>query len=216
MGSDQQHLLRGVKKLSQAGVRFDKGAVLYVDPFGLLSEAGDATYILLTHAHHDHYSPADIRKVVKADTVFVVPPDLAGQIREEFGEVKIKEVAPGDILSLGRNGVEVLPAYNLDKPFHPRENNWVGYILRTDDGSYYLPGDTDVTPEFLQADADVFFVPIGGTYTMDVEQAAAAINQIRPKLVVPFHYGDLEGVGRREDGERFLSLLDEGIAGIIL
>lgn len=213
--SDQSNLLRGVKKLSQSGVRLEKDAVIYADPYGLLTEARDADYILFTHSHFDHYSQEAVAKVIQTGTVFVATADLVEQLERDFPGHKIKEVAPGDILSLGSICVEVLPAYNIDKSFHPRGNNWVGYIIRTDDGSYYLPGDTDVTPEFLEAEADVFFVPIGGVYTMDLEQAAEAINKIKPKLVIPFHYGDVEGVGAREDGERFLALL-EGVQGIVL
>ncbi|MBQ3077280.1 MAG: MBL fold metallo-hydrolase [Clostridia bacterium] len=213
--TDYTVLLRGVKKLKQAGVRLEKEHVIYIDPFQLITEPHDADYVLITHAHHDHYSPDDLRRVLKEDTVFVATADVADKLAADFGDKKVHIVAPGDMLSIGAAAVDVLPSYNLGKPFHPRENNWVGYIVRTGDGSYYLPGDCDVTPEFLAADADVFFVPIGGTYTMDLEQAAEAVNQARPKLVIPFHYGDLEGVGVREDGERFLALLKD-VEGVVL
>ena len=215
MMADKMALLRGVKKLKQAGVRLEKECVIYVDPFNLLTDAGDAACILITHAHSDHYSPDDIRRVMREDTTFVAPGDVCEKLAVDFPGAKLREVAPGDMLSFCGIGIEVLPAYNVGKPFHPKENGWVGYIIRTGDGSYYLPGDCDVTPEFLEVDADVVFVPIGGTYTMDVEQAAQAINQIRPKLAIPFHFGDVEGVGVREDGDRFLSLLD-GVEGILL
>lgn len=137
----------------------------------------------------------------------VAPHDVCEKLAVDFPGARLREVAAGDMLSFCGIGIEVLPSYNVGKPYHPKENGWVGYIIRTGDGAYYLPGDCDVTPEFLEADADVVFVPIGGTYTMDVEQAAQAINQMKPKLVIPFHFGDVEGVGVREDGERFLSCL---------
>ena len=213
--SDKMTLLRGVKKLKQAGVRLEKECVIYVDPFNLLTDTGDAACILITHAHYDHYSPDDIRRVMRDDTTFVAPHDVCEKLAVDFPGAKLREVAAGDILSFCGIGIEVLPSYNVGKPYHPKENGWVGYIIRTGDGAYYLPGDCDVTPEFLEADADVVFVPIGGTYTMDVEQAAQAVNQMRPELVIPFHFGDVEGVGVREDGERFLSLLD-GVEGILL
>ena len=52
--SDKMTLLRGVKKLKQAGVRLEKECVIYVDPFNLLTDTGDAACILITHAHYDH------------------------------------------------------------------------------------------------------------------------------------------------------------------
>ena len=48
---------------------------------------------------------------------------------------------------------------------------------------------------------DVAFVPIGGTYTMDVDEAAGFVKAFAPKLAVPFHYGFV--VGSAGDGERF-------------
>ncbi len=199
--------LSGVSRFKQACIRFDKGFVVYVDPFGIEGEAKDADYIFITHTHHDHYSVEDIKKVAKDETVFVAPADVAALLGDDLGVTKIKVVGPLDILSLGSMCVEVIPSYNTDKNFHPKENGWVGYVLRMDDGSYYIPGDTDATDEFTAADADVFFVPIGGTYTMNIEEAAAAVNKAAPKIAVPMHYGDLEGVGTKQDGEKFIALL---------
>ncbi|MBQ3391127.1 MAG: MBL fold metallo-hydrolase [Clostridia bacterium] len=213
--TEKETLLRGVKKLRQAGVRLEKECVIYADPFNLLTPTNDAACILITHAHYDHYSPEDIRRVMREDTTFVAPKDVCALLAGEFPQAKLIEVAPGDMLSFGGVGIEVLPSYNIGKPFHPQSKGWVGYIVRTADGSYYLPGDCDATPEFLSAEADVFFVPIGGTYTMNVEEAADAVNRAKPRLAIPFHFGDVEKVGSREDGERFLSLLD-GVEGILL
>ncbi len=199
--------LAGIKRLKHAGVRLDKGDVIYVDPYGVLTDSHDADYIFITHAHYDHYSPDDIKRIFKEDTVFVAPVEVAAKLAEGYGTAKTKIVEPGDILSLGSLCVEVLPAYNLGKQFHPKEMGCVGYILRCDDGSYYFPGDIDAIPEFLAADADVFFVPIGGTYTMNPGEAAAAVEQTTAKIAIPYHYGDIDGIGKRGDGALFISLL---------
>ncbi|HWP79079.1 MAG TPA: MBL fold metallo-hydrolase [Candidatus Acidoferrum sp.] len=214
MAADGKYLA-GIKRLKHSGVRLDKGDVIYVDPYGVLTDSHDADFVFITHIHYDHYSPEDIKRIFKEDTVFVAPAEVAAKLTEAFSSAKIKIVESGDILSLGSLCVEVLPAYNIGKQFHPKEKGCVGYILRCDDGSYYFPGDIDAIPEFLAADADVFFVPIGGTYTMNPEEAAAAVEKTSAKIAIPYHYGDIEGIGKRSDGAHFISLL-KNVKGVEL
>ena len=54
-------------------------------------------------------------------------------------------------------------------------------------------GDTDRTPETDQVKADICFVPIGGTYTMDVAEAIEYINDLHPQVAIPIHYGSITG-----------------------
>ena len=65
----------------------------------------------------------------------------------------------------------------MDKPFHPKENGWVGYIIELDGIRYYIAGDTDITEESKKVKCDVAFVPVGGTFTMDYKEAANLINE---------------------------------------
>ena len=109
---------------------------------------------------------------------------------------------------------ETIPAYNVNKKFHPKENNWAGYIIEIDRTRYYIAGDTDINEENLKVKCDVAFVPVGGTYTMDYKEAAEFVNRIHPKIAVPIHYGSI--VGTIQDAEEFINLLDENIEGKIL
>jgi len=52
--------------------------------------------------------------------------------------------------------------------------------------------------------ADVAFLPVGGTYTMDAEEAAKAAEDIKPKVAVPMHWGTI--VGSEKDARKFESL----------
>ena len=53
----------------------------------------------------------------------------------------------------------------------------------------YHAGDTDLIPEMGQlGPVDMAMLPMGGTFTMDVDQALRAIEVIRPKLAIPMHY----------------------------
>mgnify|MGYP002917541086 FL=1 len=109
---------------------------------------------------------------------------------------------------------ETIPAYNTNKTFHPKENDWVGYIITLDGIIYYIAGDTDITEENRKVKCDVAFVPVGGTYTMDFKEAASLINEIKPKIAIPIHYGSI--VGTEQDAIDFIRLLHPEIKGIIL
>ena len=108
----------------------------------------------------------------------------------------------------------MLRPYNVNKQFHQKDNQWVGYIIEIDKTRYYIAGDTDLTPENKQVNCDVAFIPVGGTYTMNYTEAAELVNAIKPKIVVPTHYGDI--VGEKDDGEKFKKLLNGNIQCEIL
>lgn len=176
--------------------------VIYIDPFQMKEEPKDADFVLITHDHYDHFSPEDIGKVSKADTILVVPEKMAAKAREVSGMVrKIETVKPSVYREMGGLEFETVPAYNTLKPFHPKSAEWVGYILRIDGKRIYIAGDTDATKEAKAVKCDIALVPIGGTYTMDAKKAAELINTIRPDVAIPVHYGHI--VGKPGDGEVF-------------
>lgn len=176
--------------------------VIYIDPFQMKEEPRDADFVLITHDHYDHFSPEDIGKVSKAETILVVPEKMAAKAREVCGMVgKIETVKPSVYREMGGLEFETVPAYNTLKPFHPKSAEWVGYILRIDGKRIYIAGDTDATKEAKAVKCDIALVPIGGTYTMDAKKAAELINTIRPDVAIPVHYGHI--VGKPGDGEVF-------------
>ena len=181
------------------------GAVCYVDPYLPKEAPHDADLILVTHSHHDHFSPDDIKRVAKANTRFVAPRGMELELSEALF------VSPGETCCpLPSISVEAVPAYNVGKKFHPRANGWVGYIITTHDGTtVYVAGDTDDLPENRALACDIALVPVGGTYTMTAEEAAVFVNALQPKVAIPEHYGS--GVGSKGDGKRFAKLVDPGI-----
>ena len=104
---------------------------------------------------------------------------------------------------------QTIPAYNVNKQFHPKANEWVGYVLKIEGITYYIAGDTDITEENKKVKCDVAFVPVGGTFTMDYKEAAELINEIKPKIAVPTHYGSI--VGEKSDGISFSKLVSPEI-----
>ena len=110
--------------------------------------------------------------------------------------------------------MKTIPAYNTNKNFHPKNNNWVGYVVTINETSYLVAGDTDATNELAAEKPDVLIIPIGGTYTMTATEAAELANKVSPKVVIPSHYNSI--VGDKTDEQTFLSLLDKNITCKIL
>ncbi|MCR5031939.1 MAG: MBL fold metallo-hydrolase, partial [Lachnospiraceae bacterium] len=148
-------------------------------------------------------------------TTLVVPEKCFKKAQEKAGKVKkIETVMPGETLTVAGITLETVPAYNILKPFHPKSNAWVGYILNTSHGRIYVAGDTDATEELKKVQCDIALIPVGGTYTMDAKKAAEAVNIMKPKVAIPVHYGTI--VGKESDADTFAGLLDLSIQVEIL
>lgn len=208
-------MLEKIQVLCHSSIRFDKEKIIYFDPFKIEKNYNDANYIFITHDHYDHYSEEDIDKVIKEDTILIAPEGLLEKMQKHgYKNNNIITVKPNNQYSEKGIKFETMPAYNINKQFHPKENEWVGYVLELNNINYYITGDTDITEENRKVKCDVAFVPVGGTYTMDYKEAAQLINEIKPKVAVPIHYGSV--VGTKQDAENFIKMLLPIIEGKIL
>ena len=185
--------------LGHASMRIEGEKVIYVDPWKLKDDLPPADIILITHSHYDHCSREDVDRIRREDTVIFAPPDCAEELPSDF-----RKVFPGWEEKVEGVSLKALPSYNLKKPFHPRSNQWVGYLITMGGETIYQAGDTDYISEMEEIKADVAIVPVGGTYTMDAAAAAAAVNRIEPKLAIPIHFGSV--VGSVRDAEEFQKL----------
>lgn len=196
---------------TRSSIKITGSKTVYFDPLELKGAPKDADIIFVTHVHYDHFSPEDISKVMKDDTKVVVPTSMLEVVKEKCPEVKsLYGILPGQTGECEGVKYEGIPAYNVGKAFHPKENNWLGYIVEMDGKTYYAMGDTDVTPEAEAVDVDVIFVPVGGKYTMDADEAAEFINQKPRGLVVPIHYAEQKAC------DRFVSLLKPEVKAKLL
>jgi len=190
--------LDNIHWLGHACIKITGNTVIYIDPYHISSQE-PADFILITHEHYDHLSTKDIQKIRTDNTVIVTPEKNAGQFVGEVHGVK-----PGDRLDFDTVSVDVVPAYNINKHYHPKDRQYVGYIISVEGIRLYHAGDTDVIPEMKMIKADVAFLPVGGTYTMNAQEAAEAAEIIQPKLAIPIHWGSVAGY--RTDAERFCRL----------
>lgn len=189
-------MLDKIFRLNHDCFRIESDVVIYTDPFHIPDGLPAADLVLISHEHFDHCSPEDLAKIAKADTVYLAPEDCRGKVKGEFLAVK-----PGDKLEAKGVAIEVVPAYNTDKDFHPRQAGHVGYLFTTGGKRIYFAGDTDRIPEMKQIECDIALLPVSGTYVMTAEEAVEAARDIAPEVVIPMHYGDI--VGTEADAERF-------------
>ena len=208
-------MIEDIEVLYHSSIRISKNKIIYIDPFKIDKNYNDADIVFITHDHFDHYSEEDIDKVINENTTIIIPEELLTKIlRKGINKNAVITVESNKEYMVQGIKFETIPAYNTNKTFHPKENDWVGYIITLDGIRYYIAGDTDITEENRKVKCDVAFVPVGGTYTMNFKEAAQLINEIQPKIAVPIHYGSV--VGTKQDATDFIKLLHPSIKGLIL
>lgn len=176
-----------IERLGHASFRITgAGTVIYIDPYVIDSNPVPADLVLSTHEHYDHCAIGNIKKLKKAGTVVVGPKGCKDNVPE------LKEISAGGTFGLKGVKVTAVPAYNVGKRFHPKGLG-VGYVLELEEVRIYHAGDTDRIPEMKNLkNITVALLPIGGTYTMNISEAAEAAKDISPKIAIPMHYGYIE------------------------
>jgi L-ascorbate metabolism protein UlaG (beta-lactamase superfamily) len=175
-------------------------------------DVGRVDAVLLSHLHRDHLDLPTLRGI---DAPLVVPRGAASAVRSLGRDVQ--EVAAGESVTVGGVVVRAVPAVHDGRrvPVGPPIGA-LGYVA---DGIYFA-GDTETFDGMAAlGPLDVALVPIWGWGTslgpghMDPEQAAEAVALLRPRVVVPIHWGTLLPLGRgrshghllREPVERFVA-----------
>lgn len=179
--------------------------VIYIDPWKI-SKGEPADIILVSHTHYDHLSEKDINKLSKPDTIIVTTSDGAEQLKGKDTRI----LKPNESLTIKGIKIEGTAAYNIGKRFHPKENQWLGFIVNLPEGRLYYAGDTDLIPRMKELEnITIALLPVGGTYTMDAKEAAQAANSFNPKVAIPYHWGDI--VGSKEDALEFKQLCKQAV-----
>lgn len=181
-----------VNWLGHASFRIKAGdATFYIDPYSLKKPKSKADVVLVTHPHYDHFDPDSIRKIASEETLIIGPKSAQSEMQSKLNG-RILGMLPGDVYDYKKEvKVYAVRAYNQKMErlnFHPKSNNWLGYILEYRQKRIYHTGDTDLIPEFSGIKTDVLLVPAGGTYTMNETEAIEAAKIIKPKVVIPMHY----------------------------
>lgn len=207
------NVLDNIKWLGHDGfIVKDNDTSMVIDPFQV--EKGEPVDIIfVTHAHYDHCSVDDIPKFLKDSTIIVTEPQSAEMLEKAGIKQEVKVVKPGDTLEVAGIPVEVVPAYNTNKDFHPKDKNWLGFIITVGGQRLYHSGDTDHIPEMKDYKADIALLPVSGTYVMTADEAVEAAKDIGPKTAIPMHYDAI--VGTAADADTFKNKLS-GVCEVFL
>ena len=190
-------------------IKSGRGKIIYIDPYKIGEESETADFIFITHSHYDHCSIEDIQKIANDGTIVICPADVSSKMRHINSRVDIKIADPGTKMQFDELGIKFwcIPAYNTDKRFHAREEDWLGYVLDLEGVLIYHAGDADNISEMKalsSANIDIALLPIGGTFTMNAGEAAKAASVIKPRLAIPMHFGTISKTGDRNEGSLFL------------
>ncbi len=189
------------------------GKRIAIDPYNVSDKVEKVDLILVTHSHYDHCSIKDITHLARSGTIVVAPPDAQSKITHIEG-VEMQVVEVGDEFAFGAIKIESLPAYNVEKNFHPKSEGWLGYLVKIENVIIYHAGDSDKIPEMQKlsgygkhGNIFVALLPVSGTYVMTAEEAASVASLLNPTYAIPMHYG--AGVaGAVQDAEKFVKLCD--------
>jgi len=193
-------MIKNIEFLGHATFKIKGSKIIYTDPYDI-SKDEIADIILITHSHYDHCSTDDIKKISDNKTTIVSSKDCIDKLKSLGGNIIGLE--PGRDTNVNGIKISAVSAYNISKKFHPKSNNWNGYVFEMDGVSYYHTGDTDRIPEMKDINTDIAFLPVGGTYTMNYMEASEAFSLINPKVAIPMHYGSV--IGSIEDAKHFVN-----------
>ena len=180
-------------------IEFD-GTIIHIDPHQSIdySSYAKANIILITHNHQDHFDENKIKQLLGPSTRVFGPMGVF----EASREIEVEVLSYGEIITIGGLEIEVIPAYNIQRGFHPRGLN-NGYLLTIDMNRIFIGGDTECTPELRALeDIDIALLPIDGQFTMSPSEAAECFDSIRPKQAIPYHQN-------RSDPEEIRRLLSD-------
>ena len=207
----------GINYLTHDSFRMElKNKIIYIDPINIPDGAKTADIILISHQHKDHMQIESINKISNSNTIIVAPITVEAELKDKLAG-KIKRVLPWEKIVVYGINIETVPAYNLKNEklkFHPKKEGYLGYIINNNGIRIYFSGDTDVIPEMKKIKCDIALLPVSGVYVMDYKEASEAVKMLKPKVVIPMHYGVF--AGKDEDAENFKKIVENKNIKVII
>jgi L-ascorbate metabolism protein UlaG (beta-lactamase superfamily) len=176
--------------------------IIHVDPgyAGMYENQGikedelkvKADLILVTHNHKDHLRVDVIERLSKEGTIIIAPPICIQDLHIPFNPIRPKQKFEHQLFHVLAVDAYNTPTGRSIRKFH-QKGDFVGYILTLGHNRLYFAGDTDVIEEMNDwSTIDIAFLPIGGTYVMDADEAVDAVGILKPKIVIPMHQAEAD------------------------
>lgn len=170
-----------------------KDQVIYADPVkgaALYKDLPRPTLIVVTDIHQDHIDSTTINGIGGANASVVVPAQVLPMLSSNVRSIA-QVLANGASLEVRGIQIEAIPMYNLTAGrlnYHTKGRG-NGYVLTLGGKRVYVSGDTEDIPEMRALkNIDIAFVCMNLPFTMDVNQAASAVREFRPRRIIPYHY----------------------------
>ncbi len=199
-------MIERIEWLGHASFRIQGPPLIYIDPWRVARSAFHADVILVTHDHYDHCSPADVEKLRGPGTLVITNASASALINEAI------VLRPWQVMNVDRACIKAVPAYNGN---HPPEFGGLGFVISLEHYDIYYAGDTGLTPELATLRPDIAIQPIGGRQTMGVDEAVEAVRLMRPRWVIPSHWGSSSEGGSIVDVKSFMRGV-EGLTEVIV
>ncbi|MEP7289556.1 MAG: MBL fold metallo-hydrolase [Chloroflexota bacterium] len=201
-------MIERIEWLGHGSFRVEGFPLIYIDPWRVARPIFHADIILITHDHYDHCSPADVEKLRGPETVII------GNHMTSAVIGPLSELRPWQVMNIDKVSIKAVPAYN---GHHPKEFGGLGFVISMDHYDIYYAGDTDLFDEMASIHPDIAILPISGRQTMDVENAVEAVRRLRPRWVIPSHWGNASEGGTAIDARHFAECVErENLAQVIM
>ena len=172
---------------------------IFIDPHGnseIYKTNNTPDIILITDIHGDHLDLTTLNQLNTSKSIFIVPQAVANKLPEKY-KSQIVVLKNGQGVHRLDYFIQAIAMYNLPEESnskHPKGRG-NGYILSIDDKRIYISGDTgDIIEMRSLRNIDIAFVCMNLPYTMDINQAASAVLEFKPKTVYPYHYRGKNGL----------------------
>ena len=184
---------------------------VYLDPYGgaeKFASLPSPDLVLITDIHGDHLNRETLNALDLQNNKIISCAEVAKQLQVDFSDIRV--LNNGESMNWEGITIEAIPMYNLPETSdsrHPKGRG-NGYVITIDDKRIYVSGDTEDIPEMRALkNIDAAFICMNLPYTMDVNAAANAVLEFKPKIVYPFHFRG--GGGKFSDVKEFSKLVTQ-------
>lgn len=172
---------------------------ILIDPFLIMNcnyDISGVTNIFVTHGHGDHLGSAiEISKQTGAEITAIF--ELANYCASKGALAN--GINFGGWMDYGWGMVVAVPAFHSSStPEGIYAGEPCGYIFEIEGKKIYHSGDTCLNSEMKVIgelySPQISLLPIGGHYTMDIEQATIASQWLNSEIIIPMHYNTFDAI----------------------
>jgi L-ascorbate metabolism protein UlaG (beta-lactamase superfamily) len=200
-------MLERIEWLGYASFRVMGDPIIYIDPWRITRPDHTADVILISHDHFDHCSLADVEKVRGNRSRIIASRTAAAHFE---GAISAR---PWQVFNIGRASIRAVPAYNAA---HPQMLEHLGFVISMYQHDLYYVGDSGVIPEMAKLRPDIVILPIGGSHSMTLDEALQAVRLMRPRYVIPSHWGSAHNGSTHLEAQAFAQQVGDAAEVIIL